>query len=223
MCKSFLSEVFIYMSLTHVQPWFGCFGKVSRVCNVSESKISAPPAHVCPLIVIPSQTLAISSVSSDDGGADCSCWEAWASGLRVNRTLQHISLHSCSVSAASCSILCDGLEANSTLTRLVLDYNSIGDEGCNSLSRVMYAAAMRRIPDRNDATSSVPQVWGLQEVSVVANGIGERGGAGLLRTLVAGGCKLLVDGIGWAIASEVELLQPDDPNFTELRVSCRMS
>ena len=169
--------------------------------------------------MLPLQTLAISSVSSDGEGTDCSCWEAWALGLRVNRTLQHIILHSCNLSAQSCSILCVGLDHNSTLTRLVLDYNSVGDEGCISLSRVMYAAAMRRVPDRNDATSSVPQIWGLQEVSVVANCIGETGGAVLLRTLVAGGCKLIVDGIGWAIASEVESLQPEDPNFMELRVS----
>lgn len=164
------------------------------------------------------KTLAISSVCSDGEGADCSCWEAWAAGLRVNQTLRHIILHSCSISAVSCSVLCVGLEANSTLTRLVLDYNSIGDGGCDSLSRVMYSAAMRRVPDRNDATSE-PQIWGLQEVSVVANGIGERGGALLLRSLVAGGCKLLLDGIGWVIATEVESLDVDDPNFSELRAA----
>jgi hypothetical protein len=165
------------------------------------------------------KTLAISSVCSDGEGADCSCWEAWAAGLQVNRTLRHIILHSCSISAAACLVLCVGLEANSTLTRLVLDYNSIGDEGCDGLSRVMYRAAMRRVPDRNYATSE-PQVWGLQEVSVVANCIGERGGTLLLRSLVAGGCKLLLDGIGWVIASEVESLETtDDPLFTELRAA----
>jgi hypothetical protein len=164
------------------------------------------------------KTMAISSVCSDRDGADSSCWEAWAAGLRVNKTLVHIILHSCSLSAASCSILCRGLDANSTLTRLVLDYNSIGDEGCDGLSRVVYAASMRRVPDRTDSTSE-PQIWGLQEVSVVANGISEKGGAMLLRTLVAGGCKLLLDDIGWRIASEVESFSADDPDFSELRAA----
>jgi hypothetical protein len=167
------------------------------------------------------KTLAISSVCSDGEGADCGCWEAWAAGLRVNRTLKHIILHSCSLSAESCAILCGGLEVNSTLTRLVLDYNFIGDEGCESLSRVMYASAMRRVPNPNDAPSE-SQSWGLQELSVVSNGISERGGAFLLRMLVAGGCKLLLDGLGWKIASELEGLRPiqsDDPNFVELRAA----
>jgi hypothetical protein len=167
------------------------------------------------------KTLAISSMCSDGEGADCCCWEAWAGGLRVNQTLKHIILHSCSLSANSCSILCGGLDFNSTLTRLVLDYNSIGDEGCGSLSRVMYTAAMRRVPDHNDANSEL-QNRGLREVSVVANGIGETGGALLLRSLVAGGCKSLLDGLGLKIASDMEaqtLQQADDPNFMELRAA----
>ncbi len=169
------------------------------------------------------KTLAISSVCSDGEGADCRCWEEWAAGLRVNSTLRHIILHSCSLSAKACSIVCDGLEANSTLTRLVLDYNFIGDEGCGCLSRVMYSAAMRRVPDYTDPYDATvePQNRGLRELSVVANGIGETGGAFLLRTLVTGGCKSLLDSLGWKIASDIDAngLQTDDPNFIDLRAA----
>jgi hypothetical protein len=82
----------------------------------------------------------------------------------------------------------------------------------------MYAAAMSSSIQPNDAAIE-PEIVGLREVSFVANGVGDAGGTVLLRTLVAGGCKLLLDGIGSVIAGEVQSLQADDPNFTELRAA----
>jgi Ran GTPase-activating protein (RanGAP) involved in mRNA processing and transport len=58
---------------------------------------------------------------------------SFADGLKINKGLTKLWLHSCSVDDEGAAVLADALKSNATLSRLDLGMNLIGDEGALSL------------------------------------------------------------------------------------------
>jgi Ran GTPase-activating protein (RanGAP) involved in mRNA processing and transport len=130
-------------------------------------------------------TLAFWSVDVRDEGA--ACLASWIAG---NRAVQNLELSGCSIGAAGCKALGEGLERNGGLCRLALDNNPVGDAGASALgARLAYNRTLTEVSlaycglsgeAASALTTGVMRLATLRSLELKGNSIGAEGVTSLL-------------------------------------------
>jgi Ran GTPase-activating protein (RanGAP) involved in mRNA processing and transport len=123
----------------------------------------------------------------------CDCGDELATSissiLKINKSLQVLSLTESSVSAVGACAIAEGLSGNKTLRRLNLDRNNIGDEGMSALGQIIGMTSLQSLSaSRNsltDLSMDFEFVKHLQELHLSGNQITDFGALVLCRYLVA--------------------------------------
>ncbi len=122
------------------------------------------------------------------------CTKAIAKALPRSKALEVLSLRSCSITAQGAATLARGLQQNTTLRRLNLDDNSIGDDGLMELASALPHTSLTALSaNGNGITDKAMGATGLSKVDELhlkTNQITDRGALDFARTLMDGDCHL---------------------------------
>ena len=137
---------------------------------------------------------------------ECKCGDeitfALSEALGRNTTLEVLCLKNCDITQQGAKNLADGLRNNSTLRRLNLDRNKIGDEGMSAISEALPHPSLVSISASNnqvtDESMSLGTLNTLAELHLDANQITDLGALEF--------CRFLVGGNGEQVGSMLEWL-----------------
>mmetsp|Transcript_17633 Transcript_17633/g.44001 ORF Transcript_17633/g.44001 Transcript_17633/m.44001 type:complete len:665 (-) Transcript_17633:144-2138(-) len=122
------------------------------------------------------------------------CVEAIAKALPRSKALEVLSLRSCSITPKGASKLARGLKQNTTLRRLNLDDNAIGDEGLVELASTLPHSSLTALSangnEITDASMGAPGLSQVDELHLKNNHITDRGALDFARNLMDGDCRL---------------------------------
>jgi Ran GTPase-activating protein (RanGAP) involved in mRNA processing and transport len=120
--------------------------------------------------------------------------EAIAEALPYSKCLEVLSLTGCGITPRGAIHIARGLRQNTTLRRLNLDDNRIGDDGIGELASILPHAKLTSLSaNGNSITDSSMGSEGLSQVDELHlknNQITDRGALDLARNLMDGGCRL---------------------------------
>mmetsp|Transcript_849 Transcript_849/g.1727 ORF Transcript_849/g.1727 Transcript_849/m.1727 type:complete len:428 (+) Transcript_849:3-1286(+) len=122
------------------------------------------------------------------------CVESIAEALSRSKALEVLSLRSCSITPKGAFKLARGLKQNTTLRRLNLDDNAIGDEGIVELASTLPHSSLTALSangnEITDAAMGAPGLSQVDELHLKNNHITDRGALDFARNLMEGDCRL---------------------------------
>lgn len=125
-------------------------------------------------------------LSSSDCGDEIA--ESLARALKNNISLQVLSLTDSLVTTTGAAAISDGISCNTTLRRLNLDRNAIGDAGMHAFGQSIPQSSLQSFSvcwnSLTDASMDFEAVCGLQELHLNGNKISDRGALSLCRVLI---------------------------------------